>query len=366
MDLGYRINVLWIDDDPSDSFQDAAYEEQIDITVAKFVIAAKKMLEDRTKKWDAIILDANCKIYSENEAPNIDALAEAIDLVGPYQDKIPWFVYTGGTYEGISSLKHIIKSSRQWDDRKYYHKGTDMDALFDNIKKAVSMSPISHIRAKYSSITSICPRWDLVEILNHFENDENFDYDKDVPKRVRDILNWLFRELNSIQFLLVKFNNCSQNAANDFLGRESLSEFIDIHHQKALDFCVYYANNGSHDGLPVNTDITEGKSRFLNKLGVFALLDVLSWYNNLRCHYSETDFLAVIPPIAFPDGVWPVYKDKVTNVYYVEISDNTRIQLKSDKNIEGKIAGLRSKSINTNSTINTLFQYFTSDYSILF
>ena len=74
-----KIRVLWIDDEPSDSFLDEAYDNGLVVEVRKTVKAGLKELQNKNEIYEAIILDANCKIEDEDtETPQLIALANAI------------------------------------------------------------------------------------------------------------------------------------------------------------------------------------------------------------------------------------------------------------------------------------------------
>lgn len=138
-----RYKVLWIDDDPSEEFiGEAKDHHQIDIDVKTCHNDGIAALKNPDNFYHAIILDANCKITNdEQEKPSLESLNESILEVHTYCTSksvvIPWFVYTGGGYEGFDNLASRISSKREWDDRKYYNKPKDRYVLFDNLKKAV-------------------------------------------------------------------------------------------------------------------------------------------------------------------------------------------------------------------------------------
>ena len=68
-----EIKVLWINDtkegeNPIDLI-DAAAEYSIDLVQHEYVESGISALKDASKTWHAVVLDANCKISSENEVP---------------------------------------------------------------------------------------------------------------------------------------------------------------------------------------------------------------------------------------------------------------------------------------------------------
>ena len=81
------IKVLWIDDQPNGTFLDSAEANGINVKNCTTVEAGLKELTDKNAFYEAIILDANCKIADENmEAPQLKALTNAI--TGIYKNQI--------------------------------------------------------------------------------------------------------------------------------------------------------------------------------------------------------------------------------------------------------------------------------------
>ena len=187
-----RLNVLWVDDMPTDEFMNEAYEYGLSITPAKSVNTGLSLLKDKSAIWDAIILDANCKITEdEQEQPSLKALKEAVNQLVHMRTEIPWFVYTGGDYEGVEHLEYMIKE-RSYDDRLYYEKPKQRYELFENIKKAVDNSEAYLVRQKYPVVCNFYKDYDLVELLMEYNKDD-FDTDTSVPNRVRQIIEWVMR-----------------------------------------------------------------------------------------------------------------------------------------------------------------------------
>ena len=86
------LKVLWVDDIPQQMFINNAYKDGVDIENVICVNDGINMLQDQTKAWDAIILDANCKIAGEQEQASIDALKKALFELVNIRPDVPWFV----------------------------------------------------------------------------------------------------------------------------------------------------------------------------------------------------------------------------------------------------------------------------------
>ena len=69
-----NLQVLWVDDMPSDAFINEAFKYGLSLTVCTSVNGGIQLLKDKSKVWDAIILDANCKLTdNEQEQPSLNA-----------------------------------------------------------------------------------------------------------------------------------------------------------------------------------------------------------------------------------------------------------------------------------------------------
>lgn len=152
------IKVLWIDDESNDPMKATAFMDNADsvgIYIDPVICVEEGItkLKDLSVSYDAIILDANCKITANSsEAPSMLALSSAINTLVSMKTDLPWFVYTAANYEGTEHLKWIIKGGqRPYDDRDYYVKPRDYSILFDKIKKVVNKlsTPEYKIRNKY-------------------------------------------------------------------------------------------------------------------------------------------------------------------------------------------------------------------------
>lgn len=278
-----RLNVLWVDDMPTDDFMNEAYEYGLSITPAKSVNTGLSLLKDKSAVWDAIILDANCKITEdEQEQPSLKALKEAINQLVHMRTDIPWFVYTGGDYEGVDHLEYMIKE-RAYDDRLFYEKPRQRYELYDNIKKAVENSEAYRIRQKYAPVCNFYKDYDLVELLIKYES-EGFDIDKNVPHSVRLIIEWIMRYLEGVGLLPIEFSGTNINKCSLSLGE--IPQLVPIHVARSMHFCVEVCNNGSHSDEIVGY-IVSGEAPYLNKSIIQNLLNILYWCPSLQRYEKE-------------------------------------------------------------------------------
>lgn len=277
------LNVLWVDDMPTEDFMNEAYENGLSITSATSVEKGLVFLKNKSSVWDAIILDANCKITDEEqEQPSLMALKEAVNQLVHMRTEIPWFVYTGGDYEGVEHLKFII-NERGYDDRLFYEKPKQRYELFENIKKAVASSCAYKVRQKYASVCSFYKDNDLVELLMKYES-EGFDTDKSIPNSVRLIIEWIMRYLEGVGLLPIEFTGTNISKCSSSLG--DIPQLVPIHVARSMHFCVEVCNNGSH-GDEIIGYIVGGEAPYLNKSIVLNLLNILQWCPSLKRYEKE-------------------------------------------------------------------------------
>lgn len=283
MEEKIRLKVLWVDDMPTENFMNEAYEYDLNITPATSIKSGLALLNDKSKVWDAIILDANSKLTDDDqEQPSLKALKEAINQLVHMRTNIPWFVYTGGDYEGVEHLEYMIKE-RAYDDRLYYEKPKQRFDLFDNIKKAVENNEVYLIRQKFTSVCNFYNDSDLVELLLEQEKEE-FETDTTVPNRIRQIIEWIMRFFDGHGLLSVPFTGTNIADCSRSLG--NIPQIVPIHVARSMHFCVEVCNNGSHaDEIAAN--IVSGDAPYLNRSLILNLLNILHWCPSLQKYEVE-------------------------------------------------------------------------------
>jgi hypothetical protein len=234
-------------------------------------------LKNEKENWDAIILDANCKITSdESEVPSLDALTEAQYRLIDIRTSLPWFVYTGGDYEGVEALKNIIRRrGRDYDDRQYYEKPQQRYELFENIKKAVLCNDVTKVKLEYPDVCGFYKEKDFIDLLVESKGPE-FSTDSHVPNRIRKILEWIMDYLNRIGVLPIKFSVSNLNDCSRILGDKKMLDVVPIYIQRSLHSCVEITNNGSHHDI-IDKNIKSGIAPYLNRCLLMELINVLSW-----------------------------------------------------------------------------------------
>ena len=279
-----RLEVLWIDDEPTEAFKDEAFDEGINITNCACVNEGLKFLNDSSKVWDAIILDANCKISGNEVEPDISALYKAIKHIFKSNVTIPWFVYTAKSMDWSENLRNLISDdNRIWDDRDFYNKPTQRYELFANIKKAVENRESFMIRQKYAVVCGFYKGADLVELLRCYDSDD-FSINTSIPNKVRQIIEWVMRYFDDRGLLPIAFTGTNIAKCSSSLG--DIPQIVPIHVARSMHFCVDVCNNGSHSD-EIAANIVSGDAPYLNRSLILNLLNILQWCPSLQKYEVE-------------------------------------------------------------------------------
>ena len=350
---------------PREEFVNEAYEYGIDIITASCNEEAIVRLKSPDQIWDAIILDANSKLSRDpNEAPSLESLQEIISYLNtlPSDRFIPWFVYTGGGYEGYQVLDSFIPRKRDWDDRRYYNKPKDRYDLFNNLKKAADDCESTRLRHKYADVCEFYASDDIMPLLNILEGVETNDVS--VFNRIRKILDWIMTFLNVKGVLPVKFEGSNLSDCSRFLGRKEMSEFVPVYVQRSLHSCIDISNEGSHR-LTVDEIVRNGNAPYLIRSSIYELLNILHWCSSIPNDESDLneikDKISAIYKESLPtseETLSPVYEgiveqDEYRNYHCGECLLNFRDMAPDDR---GKHIRIYSTSENKNERTRALYK----------
>lgn len=279
-----EINVLWIDDKPNEAFMDNAYNQGIVITSVENVDAGIEKLLEHTSSFDAIILDANCLSHKADDPsiPEVSALQYALRKITEKRITLPWFVYSGGGFEGEQSISILVKGyERPYDDHDWYRKPVERNALFDKIKQVIPKMSEYKIKDKYSDILCWYPRpKELIEILRFVE--EGKFNDPDVFAKIRTELEFITKRCKEVGLLQQSFPEISLKDCSVFLCQKALEEndFVKIHVQASFRSAVNICNEGSHE-LKIKEYVRSGNAPYLVQSTVYEFLNILTWFGTL-------------------------------------------------------------------------------------
>ena len=270
------INVLWIDDQPNNAFIDKAYNADIYIDVKTNVDDGISALLS-SSVYDAIILDANCISHPDrSREPEITALGYALRKITEHKITTPWFVYSGGGFEGESSIEITVNAyERLYDDKSWYRKPGENDLLFDKIKAVVLDSDMYQMKAKYPEIFAWYPNSkELVEILNHLEKD--ISNDPSIFNAIRKELDWIMRYSYDHGLSSVRFTGSNLAECSSSMGKPELCSIIPLHIQRSVHSATAVCNEGSHR-MSIDRLVREGKAPYLTRSTIFEFLNILYW-----------------------------------------------------------------------------------------
>lgn len=310
---GLKINTLWIDDKPNPDFVNWADEKfDIDIEVCTCHEDGMAALQNPNSNWDAVILDANCKITNDpHEVPSLDSLTASMfkihEFCKSYDKSIPWFVYTGGSYDGRKELQSRIPK-RVWDDRPYYNKPIDMNKLFENIKKAVEKSDKWKMKKQYEKVFEIFENKSSINALGDTENSillklliakdsikeaSNPDHLNNIRKFIAGGVMKTIKKMGVIPEGITDLNVKSRH-----LGNIRFKNSIPIHIQRAFHAIISTCQDGSHgcnegeEGeIPPQIDklVREGNAPYLLSSLVYELLNILIWLKGFMESHNDKE-----------------------------------------------------------------------------
>lgn len=275
------IQVLWIDDQPNDEFMDFAYENGIDITVTTNVDDGIQELLEKKALYDAIILDANCISHSDNTmAPNIKALSYATHQLARHKIELPWFVYSGGGFEGEKSIDVIVEGCElpYNPTNRWYKKPGDMEDLFADIKSVVAQFQDFKLKEKHRELFSWYPHTaQLLDIIRYLDKEDNND-DDEVFNKIRQQLEYLMDFAYKKGFLNIEFTTTNLGECSKQLGKQELTGIIPNYIQRSLHSVVTVCNQGSHL-TSLQEIIRNNKAPYLIKSTIYEFLNLVHWFN---------------------------------------------------------------------------------------
>ncbi len=273
------ITVLWIDDNPgSDSqFEDYAYNEKgIDVYPFCTVDDGIKELRNPSRHYDAIILDANCKRSDFKEIETVNALGYSINQLAKNNIDLPWFVYSGGGFEGESVIDNFVASQeRPYDNMSWYKKTSDRGILLDKITEVVKNAEDYKIKKQYSDVFDFYRNEvELLEIMKYLNPQKKNDakvYTL-IRKELEGILKYCFECGVLLEDVGISINDGSVKL--------NKNPNVPVYIQRSFHSCVVVCNNGSHQ-LEIDEATKHGEAPYLIRSTIFELLNIISWIKKL-------------------------------------------------------------------------------------
>lgn len=328
------IEVLWVEDNKSlhEIFPLQAETFGIDMVPFDNWDDAYKELTTDYNKWDAIVLDAKCKINKESADNAVRFLPEVFSALSQLSEKnkriIPWYVLSGGGAEvgPISDL--IIEKRKQWDGdwkKPFYSKNTDFDKLLYRIKETVEKTDNIQIRESlypdvFQAIREIGLPKEVDEYMMkllkpiHFNVEDNEAYNSHY-EYPRLTLEYIYRSMVAQNLLPNEMINnrgkgsVNLSACSKLLGTGDISEKgFNFHYPKPLVSSILkdiiwnitkisgsYVHTTSEDTdekEKVDTKghiETVGRSPYLLRKIAYELCDIILWYKDFLRKHPDKD-----------------------------------------------------------------------------
>ena len=276
------IQVLWIDDQPAQNFIIYASLHNIKITAKTNVDDGIQELLENKALYDAIILDANCISHSDNTmAPNIKALSYATNQLARNNIELPWFVYSGGGFEGEKSIDVIVEGCElpYNPENRWYKKPGDMEVLFADIKSVVAQFQDFKLKEKHKELFSWYPHTaQLLGIISYLDKEDNND-DYEVFNKIRQQLEYLMDFAYKKGFLNIEFTTTNLGECSKQLGKQELTGIIPNYIQRSLHSVVTVCNQGSHL-TSLQEIIRNNKAPYLIKSTIYEFLNLVHWFKD--------------------------------------------------------------------------------------
>lgn len=363
-----KYKVLWIDDEPTDSFMDQAYQKDIEIVSQTDYKNGIQWLTDHLYECDAVILDVNCRDNENSSTADAASFTRNFDSVkslckDPF---IPWFVYTSGeNYRGSDALDLILPSPNDWDGKTYYSKPKERLELFENIKHAADSSKNTQIRHKYKDVFNLSDSLsaELIKVIMHLE-EQNYT-DSGVFNDVRKILDWVMKHMNSIGILPVPFMKTNINECGRFIAELEMQRFIPLYIQRNFASLTYTCNDGSHRSGRTDEDTKSGKAPYLVPAVIYELMSILAWLTSVTISKPEKDFIQKIykskPEYRKVAAIGIIEEDpnnRTIHVNDVALPQTARLDLNKKARIE---TAIRNKI----TPINEIYTRYSKEWTVI-
>ena len=281
------INILWIDDQPTDDFIMKARMEGLDVRVRKNVDEGIDELLTSNRDYDAVILDANCLKHKEEEPDeaDINALGYALKEITANDIMLPWFVYTTGGLSGEESIDVLVSAyEREYDDVHWYRKPEEMQQLFRKIKSVVRRSDYFILKEQFDDVLDKYPNQDeLVAILRYLDGSRR--YDPSVFNLIRKEMEFIFEKCYECGLLQQPYVELGLTASSKFLCQYQMETVVPYHIQQVIRSTTRICNEGSHN-LRTDGDVDAGRAPYLVRSTVYDFLNIVYWVNEFL---PETD-----------------------------------------------------------------------------
>jgi hypothetical protein len=249
---------------------------------------------------DAVILDINCKISSNDQNVTPDSFRdysyEVYRLCKGADKHIPWFILTAGTGGAKDLLRSIPNTPWNKMEKRYYSKASDRGDLINHIKEITSSIDEVVIREKYAGVFAIGEDEDyqqkLLSVLKILENN-NYS-NTSIYNDMRKLLTFIPKY--GKKYGLIPDDKNTYKEAKCFLEKVNSIDPAIVPSYIVTNFhsLIDTVNNGSHHenenaeelSLNVNRDAST-KAIYLSRVATFQLLTILKWLNDITINSDD-------------------------------------------------------------------------------
>lgn len=312
--------VLWVEDDPivTESYPHEAEDYDLWLVPFRCWREAEAALRENFSQWDAVILDAKCKLESDSPDNAVSFLLNAqTSLVSICKEKnrhINYYILSGGAENEIND-SILDTDVRYWDKdmhKKYYSKETDREILFRRIRAHMRESQHYQIRSMFYKPVfdaiqeaKLAPEMNVImeDLLTpiHFGGITDKDYNNRI-KDVRRALEFIFRSMISngilpdgIRVVKGMKDSIKLEWASKLLNGKDVPE-INAHPKEALcppamGMCIWNMTETIGSSLHTAGEETEKGSFYTYLVNVqdspylvrsfsLQLCDIILWYSH--------------------------------------------------------------------------------------
>lgn len=379
-----KYNVLWIDDDSlkkecelSESFMQLAELMDINIEAKDNYDDGLAWLKQNQKFCDAVILDVNCVQHCcKKESADMEVFTQNFHKVQSLCEVdnriIPWFVYTGGGYDGDKFLHKSIPAT-EWSKKRYFSKPSHAKDLFDNIKEAIDGAPLLPLKRKYFKELELCTEHanNILVIADEIFNKREISTEP--FNKLRDIMEWIkeyAKEHGVFSNKVISLSN-----ANTFIKKIKDVDCVPLYVKDTFQVANNVVQEGSHsedagmsDGRKpvVKKHVREGVATRLVEAAFNNVIVLLEWCTKLP---QSPEVIAKLREIT---DLIEIKQEDLTgivqcedNIYYCKDEHDNRIcqilpKLVIDKNLLGKRVTLTGVTDNNNTRYNNKYPLFSS------
>ncbi len=309
------IQVIWIDDNSLDAFgipttmatmvMDEAYDYDIEIYPFATYKEGIEALQKEPSRWNAIILDVRDeRATKDDEVEGFHWAQQEIHKFRTEQRREePYLFVFSGVDQFVSNGGSLI-GKRDYARKRVYAKPSEVQWMFEDIKKIVDVSEFYQIRQNYKDAFDAISNlnWSAEErerfftlLLCSLEKNKNRQKDRllnDIRKLLEGPVLKVLADLGVFPDSIKKLNERCR-----FLGKKEFMEHIPVYVQRAFHSLTDISNNASHatdhsdekKHLCVTSDIADGKAPYLLRSCLFELLTIIVWEDSFKEKYADVE-----------------------------------------------------------------------------